>query len=126
MLAVLRVASTPLVEALSTKSVPTVRFDRFRPAAVKVTPVMLSVEVLFSLKTSLSVSPFKRLTPLNEASCAVVVIWLRMLLNCDTRPARVDEEVASATGPAAVVKVRADVIVPPIAPPLVPPRVEEA
>ena len=68
---------------------PAIRFDRPRPAPLNVMPVMLSVEVPVSLNTSFSVSPFNRLTPLNEESCAVVLICCSMLLYCATRPARV-------------------------------------
>lgn len=35
---------------------------------------------------------------MNDASCDVVLIWLMMLLYCDTRPARVACELASPTG----------------------------
>src|SRR5262249_56466046 len=106
-----------LVGAWARGAGPAARLLSPRPDAVKLTPVRLSVEVAFSLKTSLRVSPFSRLTPLNEESCAVVVIWLRMLLNCDTRPARADEDVGSATGAAAVVKLSVLVSVPPMVPP---------
>src|ERR1700733_2389481 len=90
--------NTTLVEALSMKSVPAVRLARPRPAELNVVPVMFSVEVPVSLNTSFSESPFNRLTPLNEESCAVVVICDRMLLYCATRPARVDCAAASAIG----------------------------
>src|ERR1700694_1702119 len=63
-----------LAELLSRKSVPWVRFERPRPARLKVTPVMLSVDFPVSLNVSFKVSPFNRLTPLNEASWAVVLI----------------------------------------------------
>src|SRR5262245_48241992 len=81
--------STLFAELLSRKSVPTVSIARPRPASLKVTPWMLSVDRPVSLNTSLSVSPFNRLTPLNEASCAVVLICASTLLYCDTRLARV-------------------------------------
>ena len=94
---------------------------------MKLTPVMLRVDLPVSLKVSFSVSPFSRLTPLNEASCAVVVICARMLLYWVTRLARTACAVASATGADAVEKVSALVTVPPIAPPAATdPRVEEA
>ncbi len=118
---------TLLVEALSMKSVPLTRLERPRPAALKVTPVMLNVDFPVSLKVSFRVSPFNRLTPLNEASCAVVVIWARMLLYCVTRLLRIDCAWGSATGTDAVENVTALVTVPPITPPeATVPRVEEA
>src|SRR6202035_1574732 len=80
--------STLLAEELSRKSVPAVRLDRLRPAALKVTPVMLSVDLPVSLKVSFSVSPFNRLMPLKDESCAVVYIWARTLLYWATRLAR--------------------------------------
>src|SRR5258708_33112325 len=80
--------STLLVALLSMKSVPTGRLERPRPAELKVVPVMLSVDLPVSLNTSFSESPFNRLTPLNEESCAVVVICDRLLLYCETRLAR--------------------------------------
>jgi len=63
------------------KSEPTVKLARPRPGASKVVPVMFSVDLPVSLNTSLSESPFRRLTPLNDASREVVVICDRMLLN---------------------------------------------
>src|SRR5258708_29823143 len=126
-LAEFKLVTTLLVAALSMKSVPLVRFARPRPAALNVTPVMLSVDLPVSLKVSFSVSPFNRLTPLNEASCAVVVIWARMLLYCDTRPERRACADGSRTGTRPVEKVSAWGTVPPIAPPdATVPRVEEA
>ena len=59
--------NTLLVAVLSMKSVPAVRVDRPRPAELKVTPVMFRVDLPVSLNTSLSWSPFNRLTPLNES-----------------------------------------------------------
>src|SRR3954464_13998980 len=56
--------STPLAELLSRKSVPPVSAARPSPAALKVTPVMFSVDLPVSLKVSLRLSPFKRLMPL--------------------------------------------------------------
>src|SRR6202035_3180977 len=91
-------ASTLLVAVLSMKSVPTIRLERPRPAELKVVPVMLRVDLPVSLNTSLRESPFSRLTPLNEASCAVVVICDRMLLYCVTKPARVACAAGSTTG----------------------------
>ena len=88
---------------------------------------MLNVDLPVSLNVSLSWSPASRLTPLNEASWAVVVIWARMLLYCDTRLLRTACAELSITGAAAVEKVSALVTVPPIAPPdATVPRVEEA
>jgi len=52
---------------------------------LKVTPVMLNVDLPVSLNVSLSWSPLSRLMPLNEASWRVVVICDRILLYCDTR-----------------------------------------
>ena len=63
-----------LAELLSRKSEPAASVDRPRPASLKVTPVMLSVDLPVSLNVSFRVSPPSRLTPLNDASCAVVVI----------------------------------------------------
>ena len=65
--------------------------------------------------------------PLNEASCAVVVICDRMPLNWLTRLLRTVCADASTTGAVAVVKVIELVSVPPIAPPdRTEPRVDEA
>src|SRR6266481_3759641 len=63
-----------LAELLSRKSVPWVRFERPRPARLKETPVMLNVDFPVSLNVSFKVSPFNRLTPLNDASSDVVLI----------------------------------------------------
>src|SRR5580698_7311219 len=87
--------NTLLVALLSMKSVPTTRLDRPRPAALNVVPVMFSVEEPVSLNTSFSESPLNRLMPLNEKSCEVVVICERMLLYCETSPARVAWAAAS-------------------------------
>src|ERR1700730_7469242 len=87
--------NTLLVALLSMKSVPTTRLERPRPGALNVVPVMLSVEEPVSLNTSFSESPFNRLMPLNEESCAVVVICDRMLLYCEISPARVAWAAAS-------------------------------
>src|SRR5580704_16159891 len=108
------------------KSTPEFRLDRPRPAELKVTPAMLRVDLPVSLNTSLSWSPFKRLTPLNEESCEVVLICCRMLLYWVTRPARVACAAESATGAEAVAKASALVRVAPMTPPADPPRVEEA
>src|SRR6202000_3294425 len=89
-------------ELLSRKSVPARSVDRPRPAVLKVAPVMLSVDLPVSLNTSFSVSPFRRLTPLKEESCEVVLICASTLLYCATRLARVACEFGSATGPWAV------------------------
>src|SRR4029079_16985292 len=65
--------------------------------------------------------------PLNDASCAVVVICDRMPLNWFTRLLRTACADASTTGADAVVKEIAVVSVPPIAPPATAePRVDEA
>src|SRR5450759_4600189 len=82
---------------------------------------MLSVDLPVSLKVSLRLSPFSRLMPLKEESCAVVVICAMMPLYWLTRLARMVCEAASAIGGAAAatpVKAKA---VPPTAP-----RVAEA
>src|SRR6266436_3326632 len=100
--AVFNDVSTLLAEALSRKSVPEVRVARPRPAELNVTPVMLRVDLPVSLNVSFSVSPFNRLMPLNEASCAVVLICASTLLYCATRLARCDCEVGSTTAAAAV------------------------
>src|SRR4051812_23336136 len=86
-----------LAEALSRKSVPATSEARPRPAALKVTPLMFSVDLPVSLKVSLRSSPYSRLMPLNDASCAVVVIWVMMLLYWATRFARTVCEAESAT-----------------------------
>src|ERR1700682_5655846 len=73
-------AIVALAEALSRKSVPEVSEARPRPAGLKVTPLMFRVDLPVSLKVSLRSSPFSRLIPLNEASCAVVEIcWMTLL-----------------------------------------------
>ena len=88
---------------------------------------MLSVELPVSLKTSFSVSPFSRLTPLKEESCDVVLICARMLLYWLTRLARAACATGSWIGGCAVVKASTPVSVPPTAPPAaVEPSVEEA
>src|SRR5271154_4709702 len=66
--------NTPLAELLSRKSVPAASVERPRPASLEVPPVMLSVDLPVSLNVSFSVSPFNRLTPLKDESCAVVLI----------------------------------------------------
>src|ERR1700730_5415169 len=108
--------STLLVAALSMKSVPTARLERPRPAELKVAPVMFRVDLPVSLNTSLRESPFSRLTPLNEASCAVVVICDRMLLYCVTKPARMACAAGSTTG--AVADLPANRLVLPVSAPI--------
>ena len=103
MLTLLSDASTPLAELLSRKSVPAVRVDRPRPAVLKVTPWIASVDLPVSSKVRLRVSPSSRLTPLNEESCEVVSICFRILLYCVIRPARVAWEFGSATAAGPVV-----------------------
>src|ERR1700682_727635 len=105
--AVVRAANTLLVAELSMKSVPAFRFDRPRPVTPKVTPWMFSVDLPVSLNTSFSLSPPSRLTPLYEASWAVVVIWSMMMLYDETKPARVVWATVSAMGADGVVKVSA-------------------
>src|SRR5205823_1397448 len=100
MLAVLSAVRTVLVEVLSRKSVPEVSAFRPRPAGLKVTPLIVEVDLPVSSNTSFSVSPLSRLTPLNDASCAVVVICVMIWLYCATRPARVFCDTGSATGAA--------------------------
>src|SRR5207248_9442312 len=80
MLAVLSDARTVLVEVLSRKSVPEVSAFRPRPAGLKVTPLIVEVDLPVSSNTSFSVSPLSRLTPLNDESCAVVVICVMIWL----------------------------------------------
>src|SRR5262249_13308539 len=122
-----RVVSTLLVAPLSMKSVPSTRLLRPRPAELKVTPLMLRVDFPVSLNTSFSVSPFSRLTPLNEESCEVVSICARMLLYCCTRLARAACATGSWTGGWGVVKVSLPGSVPPMAPPAVAdPSVDDA
>src|SRR3954468_5899512 len=79
-LAALSFVSTGVVAALSMKSVPEVSAARPRPAGLNVTPLSVDVDLPVSLNTSFSESPFNRLMPLKDASCAVVVIcemiWL--------------------------------------------------
>src|SRR5580693_2876455 len=89
---------TLLAESLSRKSSPEVSCDRPRPASLKVTPWMLSVDLPVSLNTSFRVSPVSRLTPLKDESCAVVLICASTLLYCDTRFARVACEFGSMIG----------------------------
>src|SRR5664279_4850879 len=73
---------------------------------------MLSVDLPVSLKVSLRLSPFNRLMPLKDASCAVVVICATMLLYWLTRLARMACEAESATGAVAVRPVKAVPTVP--------------
>src|SRR6266478_964158 len=107
-----------LAELLSRKSVPWVRFERPRPARLKETPVMLNVDFPVSLNVSFKVSPFNRLTPLNEASWAVVLIWFTTSLYCATRLFRLACEFGSATG-AAAAKLANGVAVLPVKAPIV-------
>src|SRR3981081_3227103 len=73
---------------------------------------MLSVDLPVSLKVSLRLSPFSRLMPLNDESCAVVVICAMMLLYWATRLARMAWEAESATGAVGVRPVKAVPTVP--------------
>src|SRR6201747_433763 len=82
---------------------------------------MFSVDLPVSLKVSLRSSPFKRLMPLKDESCAVVVIWVSMLLYWLTRLARMACEEASATGATAAPNVRV-----PAPPRVIAPIVDEA
>src|SRR5437016_3178303 len=79
-LALLSFVRTVLVPALSMKSVPEVSAARPRPAGLNVTPLIVDVDLPVSLNTSLSESPFNRLMPLKDASCAVVVICVMIWL----------------------------------------------
>src|SRR3984885_8792370 len=115
LLAAVSCVKTPLAELLSRKSVAVVRVERPSPASLRVTPVMESFDAPVSSNTRLRVSPFSRLMPLNEESCAVVLICCSTLLYCATRPARVACDVGSATGAVAVRPLNT-VAVPPIVP----------
>src|SRR5262249_1385184 len=95
--ALLRLVRTLLAEVLSRKSVPAANVPRPRPPASKVTPWMFRVDLPGSLNTSLRLSPFSKLTPLKDESCAVVVICWMMTLYWLTRFERVACEAASAT-----------------------------
>src|SRR6478672_10662032 len=88
---------TLLAETLSRKSVPAVSEPRPRPPALKVTPWMFRVDLPVSLNVSFRLSLPSRLTPLKEASAAVVVICCMITLYWLTRLARVVCEVVSAT-----------------------------
>src|SRR6266516_701713 len=110
--ALVTLAIVALAEALSRKSVPGASEARPRPAALKVTPLIVRVDLPVSLKVSLRSSPFSRLMPLNEASCAVVVICVMTLLYWLTRLARIICEAASATGAATAPKVNVPVPAP--------------
>src|SRR3954454_2218121 len=114
--------SVALAELLSRKSVPEVSKARPRPAALKVTPLMFSVDLPVSLKVSLRSSPFKRLMPLNDASCEVVVICVMMLLYWLTRLARMVCDAGSATGTVAA----PNDAVPGVAPVVTTPIVDES
>src|SRR5712664_1777884 len=95
--AVFSAVSTLLVAALSMRSEPTVAEPRPRPFGLKVTPAIVEVDLPVSLNTSFSVSPLSRLTPLKDASCAVVVICWMIWLYWATRLARVFCELTSVT-----------------------------
>ena len=58
---------------------------------------MFKVDLPVSLKVSFRLSPFSRLMPLKDESCAVVEICVMMSLYCFTRLARMVCEAASAT-----------------------------
>src|ERR1700732_5479994 len=103
-LALLSAVNALLAELLSRKSLPAVSGERLRPAVLKVTPVIASFEAPVSSNVRLRVSPFSRLTPLKDESCAVVLICCSTLLYWATRLARVACEFGSATGPVGVVK----------------------
>src|SRR5882757_7999316 len=75
---------------------------------------MLSVDLPVSLKVSLRLSLLSRLMPLNDESCAVVVICAMMLLYWLIRLERMACEAASAVGATGP---------PNVAEPVVPPRV---
>src|SRR3954453_23552438 len=79
-LAPLSAARAVFAEGLSRKSVPVVNEPRPRPAGLNVTPLRVKVDLPVSLKVSFRSSPFSRLMPLNDASCAVVSICVMMLL----------------------------------------------
>ena len=79
------------------KSVPEVSAFRPRPAGLKVTPLIVEVDLPVSSNTSFSESPFSRLMPLKDASCAVVVICVMIWLYWVTSDARVACDTASAT-----------------------------
>src|ERR1700709_750483 len=82
---------------------------------------MLRVDLPVSLKVSLRSSPFNRLMPLKDESCAVVVICVMMLLYWLTRLARMVCEAGSATGGATAPNVRV-----PAPPRVIAPIVDEA
>src|ERR1700751_4698500 len=67
-LAVLSAVRTLLAEALSRKSVPAVSAFRPSPAGLKVTPVMVVLDLPVSSNTSFSESPLSRLMPLKDES----------------------------------------------------------
>src|SRR5450631_3303730 len=83
---------------------------------------MLSVDLPVSLKVSLRLSPFNRLMPLKDESCAVVVICATMLLYWLTRLERIACEAASATGATAA----ANDVEPEVPPTVTAPIVDEA
>src|SRR3954454_11212957 len=118
----LTLAMMALAELLSRKSVPAVSGASPRPAALKVTPVMLSVDLPVSSKVSFRSSPLSRLMPLNEASCEVVVICEMMLLYWLTRFARLVCEFASGDGAVGPLNVTE----PAVPPMVIAPMVDEA
>ena len=87
------------------KSVPEVSAARPRPAGLNVTPLIVDVDLPVSLNTSFSESPFNRLMPLKDASCAVVVICEMIWLYWVTRFARVACDTGSATAAVTAPKV---------------------
>src|SRR5579871_4712920 len=72
-LAPLSAFRTVPVRTLSVKSARGVSWVRPRPAELKVTPAIVSVDLPVSSKISFSELPSRRLMPLNDASCAVVL-----------------------------------------------------
>src|SRR6202011_2527720 len=96
---------TVWVEALSRKSVPAVSDFRPRPFGLKVTPVIVEVDLPVSSNTSFRESPFSRLTPLKDASCAVVVICVMIWLYWLTSDERVACDTGSATAAVTAPKV---------------------
>src|SRR6185295_9242534 len=111
LLALLSAFSTLPVSTLSMKSVPGASGARPRPFGLKLTPAIVSVDLPVSLKISFSELPSKRLMPLNDASCAVVLIcsmtWLYWVTSvaravCDTASGTVATTVPPAPPPNAL------------------------
>src|SRR5438552_7459403 len=75
LLALLSAVSTLPVNTLSMKSVPAESDETPRPFGSKLTPAIVNVDLPVSLKISFSELPAKRLIPVNDAACAVVLIW---------------------------------------------------